>query len=574
MTYLSCKMMKRFRYLVLLFFVLIHVLGNSQSIVFFSNPSTIQTESVADTVATFIKIVPPLPQADSVAVVIRTGSASAADVINPPYQILAIPAFADSIPFHVQIFDDQLIENTEQLRFVLQSVSTLQLTADSVLLLSIHDNDLSISVTFNPPAFNVSEAVDTFQVCWQAVNPNSFPVRYYLRTLFPWDDPKVTLMGGSDYSFDWNFWIAPPGISTHCERFQVYNDTVPELTECVALIAVDSTNLYNVYDTAWICVEDDDYIPVTVSFDDTLLVVWEDTTDRDYKVPITFTNPNHFVIGFFPVDNGHGQTAENLKDYYFESYPFYYGQGVWHDTLRFRINNDELVEPTEDIYFHFKGDWPPSALSDTLFHVRILDTDTVAVSFLGAAFTYPESSGRCAVPIVNSSPAPEPMAVTIHYIGGDATKGVDFLYQDTTLVFLNNKLDTLPIYITILDDQIDEVNEQVLLELYDVQPGYVRQQVRQFAFIIVDDDTTAAGINTLGENEGRIFPIPFDDWLQIEMKDQTISEIVLWDAKGVEWIRQSVAAPRVQLNTAELPHGVYLAEVHCGDNIFRKKIVK
>ncbi|MFN8275986.1 MAG: Calx-beta domain-containing protein [Chitinophagales bacterium] len=428
-----------------------------------------------------------------------------------------------------------------------------------------------LTAHFIPRSYLVPESVDTFTVCIELNNTDTVPIPWFLRTLFPSDDPKVTAQGGPDYFFDWGFHLAPPGISSFCQIFRVNDDPTPEHTECVYAIAVDSTGSGIVYDSLQVCITDNDYQPVAIRFGDTAITVWEDTAPR-LLIPVYFDNPNNFDIYYLPVPDLPQNTATAGVDYVYDgTIAFHHGNGSWVDTFVMNVMNDDIAEPTEEVYFRLGCDWTKRNV-DTTFHLTILDTDSPYVTFFGAQYSYDESAGSGVVKIMNTSPLNYPFTVSVFYSGGNATRNVDFVYNDTTLVFPANQLDTQEVVVRIIDDQVDESNEQVLLDLIDIQPN-VRTLIREFTFTIVDNDTAYAGINAIDIDENPIVLNPFHKILQLRTET---GEHKQWQVSSMDGsiLAFGIADGLVNIDASCWPTGYYVISVTDAHRTWRGRAVK
>jgi hypothetical protein len=212
-------------------------------------------------------------------------------------------------------------------------------------------------------------------------------------------------------------------------------------------------------------------------------------------------------------------------------------------------------------------------LSDSVFVLTITDSDVLTVGFVGAGFSYVEDAGTVYVRVALSTPHSDTVKAGVTLAAGNATKGADFLFNDTTVVFLPNSSDTQAVAIVVLEDNLHEVNEQINLNLSVILGGAVLG-INAYTITIIDNDS-AVGITKLEwEKNLKVFPNPVQNRLTIE-SDFDAVEFRISDMLGNVVIPAAMLSKgRNEIEMSHLPCGVYFINATNLGHTFTKRLLK
>jgi hypothetical protein len=82
------------------------------------------------------------------------------------------------------------------------------------------------------------------------------------------------------------------------------------------------------------------------------------------------------------------------------------------------------------------------------------------------------------------------------------------------------------------------------------------------------------GLPAVAPDQPSVFPSPFHNVLTVRMSGPSDGYLELYDQVGRKLAEQRIYYPEVQMNTAQLPGGIYFLKVVCSDRQFVSKIVK
>jgi len=312
--------------------------------------------------------------------------------------------------------------------------------------------------------------------------------------------------------------------------------------------------------------------PATLSFVKVIDTIAE--ADTVIKVVIKLDNPTNTPAGYALVRDDVNSTATAGFDYDYSNQVYTKGMGVFYDTVTVQVNDDALIEPTEFVLLRFANTTSNvNITTDSLYYLYITDSDVLTVSFLGAGFSYSEdSTSPVQVKIVLSTPADDTVRVSISLDAGNATKGTDFLFNDTTITFLPFSADTQGVWVTILNDNIVEGNEQINFNLVD-EIGPAVLGITAYTFTIIDDDFTS--INTISlDDKINTYPNPARNILNIK------TELDLHDLSIIDLTGRTVmhTGPLVNGNNpidiSELNEGMYFLTTNVSGIAVSKRFIK
>ncbi|MYB91808.1 MAG: hypothetical protein F4Y09_09590, partial [Rhodothermaceae bacterium] len=182
------------------------------------------------------------------------------------------------------------------------------------------------------------------------------------------------------------------------------------------------------------------------------------------------------------------------------------------------ITDDSEIEPDEDIILTLTSATGYTVGSQKEHTLTIADNDTPAAEFALVESSVPEDTGTHEIEVrIDPSPAND---FTLSYtLGGTADEDSDYTITGSVLVSANATLVNIPV--TIIDDQLDELDETVILTLTS-GTGYSVGSQKEHTLTIEDNDTPAAEFalveSSVPEDTGtheievRIDPSPANDF--------------------------------------------------------------
>ncbi|MCW5908600.1 MAG: lamin tail domain-containing protein [Chitinophagales bacterium] len=292
------------------------------------------------------------------------------------------------------------------------------------------------------------------------------------------------------------------------------------------------------------------------------------------NVIVETVNPSGQNANFVVARDNAASTAIAGLDYNFTNQTLSRGAGTSIDTVHIEVLDDNLIESSETVVLRFINVSSNVQIgADSVYVLTITDSDVLSVGFVGAGFSYVEDAGTVYVRVALSTQHSDTVKASVTLAAGNATKGTDFLFNDTTVVFLPNSNDTQAVAIVIIDDNLHEVNEQINLNLSVVSGGAVLG-ISAYTLTIVDNDS-AVGISKLDwENNLKVFPNPVQNMLNVE-SDYDAAELRISDVLG------NIVVPATALNKGKnmidmsyLPQGMYFITATNQGTAVTKRLLK
>ncbi len=295
--------------------------------------------------------------------------------------------------------------------------------------------------------------------------------------------------------------------------------------------------------------------PATIRF-----ITLSDTvveTDTVIPVVIEVVNPTGQTVSFAMARDDAASTATESLDYIFANRSFTNFAGTTYDTVLLTVKDELLIEPLEFAFIRIINVTGNAVvIPDSTFTLYIHDNDQLTTSFLGGGLTYTEGSGVVSVKVTLSSPVPSATSVTVSLAAGNATWGTDFQYTDTTVTFPPNSVDTQSVYVTILEDNLDESNEQINFDLINPTNGAVIG-ISACTLIIIDNDSTVGISDFEFDRTVTIFPNPVSDVMKLQ-NEKDLENVLIKDLNGQVIVNlQNVSSGQHTINLSYLSSGMY-----------------
>ncbi len=357
-----------------------------------------------------------------------------------------------SIP--ISIVNDALDEGAETIQVALTNLGNATLGTIATHTYVIVDGDPLPVVGFDLTASSGDEGVSPaiLTVSLSAVSGRAVTVKFYTSGL--------TATPGSDYVAA----AAPitflPGETSKTIALDILDDTVDEADERFAVVLYGATNA-TLGDTLHVRTILDNDLPPTVAFAIANSATTELMHDPVITVTLSAASGKRISVNYTATA---GSATRGL-DYLLSGTRLVFQPGQTAKKIPLAVLNDKLDELDETAVLTLSA--PTNAnLGVIADHtLTILDDDgPPTVSFRLANSSGPES--LVAATLLVSLSRISAKSVTVDYAptGGTATNGADYNLSPGTLTFNPGEL-TRPIFIPIVNDTIDEVNETILVTL-------------------------------------------------------------------------------------------------------------
>ncbi len=472
----------------------------------------------------------------------------------------------------INITNDILVEGNESFTLRLANATnnaTIGTNAQHVV--TILDDD-TLKFSFPNPSLTVNEnaGLVVIPVHLNSISSNSTEVTVHLESV------GTTAVQGTDFYFNDTTLFWPAGsFNTIDVPVTIFDDTTIEADETVRLSLINPTNgalLFN--DTFLLTILNNDTlppVPAIIRFTSTTATVTED--DISIGVIVETNNPGTATTAFIVARDNVASTASSGTDFIFQNWPVNHGPGLNYDTVYIHVKQDALIEPAETVVLHFAGLNNAVVGADSLFVLNILDEDTLTASFHGAGFSYIEADTLVAIRITLSTFPADTTHVSIARAPGNATNNIDFIFSDTTVVFLPNVVDTQVVWVQLKDDTIDEPNEQINFNITQVTAG-TNIAIAAYTLTIIDNDSPT-GISEVDWSE-RIstYPNPASGTMFIETRNK-VEEVTITGITGNVWFRwENLPAGKNQIDISSLQPGMYFISSTANSFRFSKRFIK
>ncbi len=238
------------------------------------------------------------------------------------------------------------------------------------------------------------------------------------------------------------------------------------------------------------------------------------------------------------------------------------------------ILEDLLVEGSETIKIRLRNPTAGAIVIDSVITITIRDNDSLLIYMQGAGSSVVENISSTSFNVKMNGVSANPTKVDVKYLSGDATRNTDFIYRDTTITFApGDTMKTLAV--SVIEDMIDELNEQVIINLSNPTNG-AKLGVKNYTLVIIDNDSTVNGIDNITFMNGvHIFPNPVLQKLVIETTT-AIDELFITDLNGrvLHTLKDIEAGTKQEIDFSLYANGMYILRATRGNDTFVKNILK
>ncbi len=292
------------------------------------------------------------------------------------------------------------------------------------------------------------------------------------------------------------------------------------------------------------------------------------------QVIVETINPTNSPVSFVVGHNNAVSTATIQADYGFNVPTYTHNTGTSYDTLLVTVFEDQLLEATETAVIYLANvTGNGKFVADSVFNLNITDNDVLTVSFNGAGFSYLEDTNLVEVKITLSGSVPDSTSLFVSLATGNAIKGVDFTFNDTTIVFPPFTMDTQSIWVHIIDDTVVEVNEQINFSITNVTNG-AQVAISAYTLTIIDNDLPS-GIDKTDLAAGvKMYPTPVMNALTIQT-EHDLENVTVTDLLGNSVMQlKKVAVGKNVIDVSMLSPGIYFLAAGYEQNFFSKRFIK
>lgn len=307
--------------------------------------------------------------------------------------------------------------------------------------------------------------------------------------------------------------------------------------------------------------------PPTISFDTTSMTVNEAVGSVSFGFRVL--NPGSTSFSVDVLVDASASTA-SAGDYTFALRTVNFPAG---GTQTLTIINDLIAEGAEIIRVKMRNPTAGAIMVDTVITINIVDNDSLKIGFLGASSSVVETTPNSVIHVKLQGVSTTSVNVDVRYASGDATRGTDFTFTDTTLTFAPGDTQK-SVKLQIIDDITDEVNEQVVLTLINATSG-LAYDIRNHTFVIIDNDTIGIGIDDQDVVQTKVYPNPCTDIVYIDAS-YNITDVNISNISGQIVFRQDKieSGTILPIHTATWPAGIYVISIHVDGRVIHKRIIK
>lgn len=359
------------------------------------------------------------------------------------------------------------------------------------------------SLKFNPTTLTVNENAGTATVTLNVTNPNASATSV---------DVKIkggTATAGSDYTFTTQT-VTFPASSTTAQSFTfpIIDDVAQEADETIILALRNTTNSATIEADSilTITIPANDIVNPVVSFATPLTATVQEGADHIFGVKIT--NPN--------------ATATDVKVYVKSvstaSGSDYSGVSALGTTITFPSNsssnvndtvnviNDLIAENAETIILVLRDATNNATIgNDSIITITIPTNDQPLVAhFTAATVNANENAGTATVNVMAMGATTNgPTSFDVVVKGGTAIAGSDYNYTTQTITIPGGKDSTVAVNISLLNDNIFELNENIVLAIRNITNSGVISTDSVITVNIINDDIQFKNISALKVNDAN-----------------------------------------------------------------------
>ena len=202
----------------------------------------------------------------------------------------------------------------------------------------------------------------------------------------------------------------------------------------------------------------------------------------------------------------------------------------------------------------------------------VVERPDPTISFEVAVDTVDESAGTVTITITQTDGNPDSTTVVVSLddATSTATNGDDFTFVTSSVRLAGCGESSTTITLDIIDDSDFEGDETVVLNIGEVSNNAMTS-IGTLTVTITDNDAGAIS-DLLPQGAINMFPNPATEQVMFR-SDYRMEQISLRNLLGQEVMTRANAGLDTQLNVSTLPQGVYLIVVETEEGVWRQKLV-
>ena len=422
----------------------------------------------AGTATLTLSIINPQPTATTVDVVLNTGTSTATEASDFDYPTTVTVTFPANDNSNqtviIPITDDIAQEADETIVFDLANENNSAILNTATHTVTIVDNDLP-AISFVESTMSVDEGAGTITIVTEISEPADCSASYVLVDETATDTEDMIVLTDVPVSFSALFGINQPNITV-----PIIEDLNVEGDESFLLILTDVNPLgldidvcrIGLNDTIRVTILDNEAVP-TVEWETEDITVDEDAGTIYPRAIASEVADCKIAVKAVDVDANFGADVVLVEDTL-----RYTASAI--DSLEAQIIDDLLFEgTTERALLILDRTFGPCSIGDMdSLYISINDNETApTVQWETMNQEVTENIGTIALKVAISEASAD-CSPTVSVIGGNADAGLDYTFNDPTVVsFVAGGSDNAVITLTIIDDVIREDNEDVVLQITD-----------------------------------------------------------------------------------------------------------
>ncbi|WP_345251326.1 Calx-beta domain-containing protein, partial [Kangiella taiwanensis] len=411
--------------------------------------------------------------------------------------------------FTVAITNDALVEGDETFTVNLDAVNPLVTDTDTATGTITDDDNLEVSIAATVAAASEPATDGEFTVTLSNVSATDTTVTIgYAGTATDATDYNLTGAAGTTTV------VIPAGDTSATVAVEVIDDNIVEGSETVdaTITAVSNGTIGTATDT--VTIADDDIASVSVAD----VAVDEDAGTATINVTLTGNTAAGFSVDFATAD-GTAQ-AGALQDYIANSGTLnFVGNDGEVQSITVTINDDFEIEGDETFNVNLSNITGGQAtINDGTGVVTIQDNDTVVLIEFDSAADSADESTTDAPRLLILGFLPNDTTVNVNVTGGTATgSGTDYTNVVAVTIPAGNydgsAGTSVPINLTVVDDNILEADENINFELSSANPRLVLGDAD------LDSNTQATNTYTIQDNDTITVSVTANDAAAAEPAD-------------------------------------------------------
>lgn len=547
--------------------------SNKKPVVKFS-ATTANIGEGAGTTSVTIEISAAPANGESISLVVKGGSATD----GTDYALVSNSAsFAAGVTTQqsitINITDDNLIEGKEDIVLALRDASSgLDLGVDSVITITITDNDSTRAVKFSTTSTAVSEGAGTSQV---TINISSAPANGESVTVFV---KGGSATNGTDYSLATSSAsFAAGSASSQNITINITDDMLAEGAEDIVLALRNPSAGINIGTDSIITITINDNDVPNVSFAKSSASVKEDADTVWMDVKPANPDPNNATKVDVALTGGTATNGSDITTYNKQTVTFAAGSTA-NQTVWFVVTDDIIDENDETLIFSLQNATNSAQITNGTSTITIIDNDTTIiaakpiVTFKITSDSVTEGNNASISVSINAADTANDVTVDVVANGGTAVSGTHYTYSTTKLTFAKGSTTAQNVSVSTISDKKKSGDHTLILKLQNASSNATIGSLDIFTLNIKDNGI--AGISEVSKlYHIQLMPNPAKDILYVNASE-AIEQIKITDINGRIVTDQSkVQNTTANIDLQHLQAGIYIIQIKINGQTAVEKLI-